>query len=195
MKLFHSPRTRSSRVAWLLEEAGVDYERVHIELGAAEQPAEFAAASPMHKVPAIQDGEVSMSDSAAIAIYIADRYPSAGLAPAIDHPLRGRYLYWCLYTPGVIEPAMAEQAAGNDPNPRRNGWGSFDLMVETLEAAVKDGPWLLGERFSAADIVTGSSVAFMRMFDMLPASDALAAYADRCVARPAYQKAMAMDAG
>ena len=193
MKLFYSPQTRSSRIVWLLEEAGVDYALVPIVLGAEDQPVEFVAASPMRKVPAIQDGDVAMADSAAIAIYVADRYPEAGLAPAIDDPARGQYLYWCIYTPGVIEPAMVEKMSGIEPNRRSYGWGSFDLMVSTLENALETGPWLLGERFSAADIMTGSAVVFMRMFDLLPESEILDAYAERCLERPAYQHALKMD--
>ena len=193
MKLFYSKQTRSSRIVWLLEEAGVDYEIVTIELGAADQPADFLAASPMHKVPAIEDGDVAMADSAAIAIYVADRYADAGLAPAIDDPLRGQYLFWTMYTPGVVEPAMAEKIAGTEPNPRSYGWGSFDLMIETLEKPLSTDPWLLGEQFSAADIITGSSVVYLRMFGMLPDSEVLNAYADRCLERPGFQKALAMN--
>ncbi len=193
MKLFYSPRTRASRIVWLLEEAGIDYELVPIELGATEQPEEFLDASPLRKVPAIKDGDVAMADSAAIAIYVADRYPEAGLAPAIDDPRRGQFLYWCLFTPGVIEPAMAEKMAGTEPNPRSYGWGSFDLMIATLETTLADGPWLLGEHFSAADVITGSSVVFLKMFNMLPESAVLEAYAQRCLERPGYQLALKMD--
>ncbi len=193
MKLFYSPRTRSSRVVWLLEEAGIDYELVPIQLGADDQPADFLAASPMRKVPAIQDRHVAMADSAAIAIYVADSYPEAGLAPALDEAARGDFLYWCLYTPGVIEPAMAEKISGSEPNPRSFGWGSFDLMIETLEKRLQDRTWLLGETFSAADILTGSSVVYLRMVGLLPESETLSDYADRCLQRPAYQVALKMD--
>ncbi|MEM8683866.1 MAG: glutathione S-transferase family protein [Pseudomonadota bacterium] len=193
MKLFHSARTRSSRIVWLLEEAGIDYELVPIRLGAADQPAAFLAASPMRKVPAIEDGDVALADSAAIAMYIADRYPEASLAPAIDDPLRGSYLFWCMFTPGVMEPALSEKLAGSEPNPRSNGWGNFELMLSTLEAALAEGPWLLGEQFSAADILTGSGVVYMRRINVLPASGVLEDYAERCLARPGLRLALSMD--
>jgi glutathione S-transferase len=196
MKLYWCPRTRASRAVWLLEEAGVAYDRVKINLSdpAARANPEFLRASPMGKVPALQDGDVYMADSAAIALYIADRYSAGGLAPTLDAPERGRFLYWMFYGPGVMEPAMSEKVGGWPPNRSRNGWGDFDTMIKTLEQALGDGPWLLGDAFSAADVVVGSTVAFMRMFGMLPDSAPLNAFADRCVARPAYQKAMALDA-
>ncbi|MDH3645880.1 MAG: glutathione S-transferase family protein [Gammaproteobacteria bacterium] len=195
MKLYWCPRTRASRAVWLLEEAGVSYELVHIDIRNpdAGRNEAFLAASPMGKVPALKDGEVALADSAAIALYISDRYPDAGLAPAFDDPLRGRYLYWMLYTPAVIEPAMAEKVGGWKPNRGQHGWGDFDAMIKTLEQGLDPGPWLLGEQFSAADIVVGSSAVFLRMFDMLPDSPVIAAYADRCLTRPAYQRAMSLD--
>jgi len=99
-----------------------------------------------------------------------------------------------MYTPAVIEPAMAEKFNNIEPNRVRNGWGDFDLMIETLENALQDKNWLLGDQFTAADVMVGSSVGFMRMFNMLPDSEVLNGYADRCQARPANQKAQSLDA-
>jgi len=196
VKLYWSPQTRSSRAVWLLEEAGVDYERELVEIRSPDRAdsAEFRAASPMGKVPALVDGDVMMSESAAIALYVADRYCSGTLAPAIDDPARGKFLYWVMYTPAVIEPAMSEKFNSIEPNRSRSGWGDFDLMIETLETSLQGNTWLLGERFTAADVLVGSSVVFMRMFDMLPDSGVLGAYADRCLERPAYKKALSFEA-
>jgi glutathione S-transferase len=194
--LYWSPKTRAGRALWLLEELGEPFEIHQIDLydQASRADPGFKAASPMGKVPAITDGNVAMADSAAIGIYLADRYPAAGLAPAIDDPLRGRYLYWMVYTPGVIEPAMMEQFAGLEVNVSRSGWGSFDLMISTLSDGLGDSPWLLGSRFSAADVMVGSSVDFIRQIGMLPEGEtALSAYADRCLARPAYARALARE--
>ena len=195
MKLFWSPQTRSARAVWLLEEAGVDYEREFVDIRSSERKdsAEFRAASPMGKVPALVDADVSMSESAAIALYVADRYCSGTLAPAIDDNSRGKFLYWMMYTPAVIEPAMSEKFNKIEPNPGRSGWGDFDLMVVTLENALREKQWLLGDQFSAADVMVGSSVVFMRMFDMLTDSTVLNDYADRCLARPAYKKALELE--
>ena len=196
MKFFWCPNTRASRVLWMLEEAGVAYDRVLVDIhdpGAPRDP-DFALASPMGKVPALADGDVKMADSAAICLYIADRYPECGLAPSLDDPTRGRYLYWMIYTPGVMEPAMAERFLDTEPNRLSHGWGDFDAMVETLENGLQQaGPWLLGDRFCAADIMVGSSVKIMERFNVLPDSPVLREYGDRCAARPAYASAMAAD--
>ena len=176
----------------MLEETGLEYERVLVDIrdpNAPRDPA-FAKASPMRKVPALADGEVHMADSAAICLYLADRYPDCALAPAVDDPQRGAYLYWMLYSPGVMEPAVMEKFAGLAPNRSSAGWGDFDVMVETLANGLQTGPWILGQRFSAADVMLGSSVHFMQMFDMLPNMPVLQDYVQRCTARPAFQKAM-----
>jgi glutathione S-transferase len=198
--LFWCPRTRASRVLWLLEELNEPFEVRTIDIrnaGAGTDP-DFVAASPMGKVPAIMDvtpgGVVRMADSAAIGLYLADRYPAAGLAPAVDDPARGSYLYWMTYTPGVIEPAVSEKLNKWQVDRVSCGWGGYDTMIEVLEQGLSPGPWLLGDRFSAADVLVGSSVCFMKTFNMLPASRVLAGYAERCLARPAYAKAMARDA-
>lgn len=195
MKLFWHPKTRASRLVWMLEEAGLQYERVAIDIRdpTAERDPAFALASPMGKVPALHDGDVYMADSAAICLYLADRYPASGLAPAADHPQRGAYLYWMVFSPGVMEPAMGEKFAGVTPNRVSSGWGDFDTMIEVLEKGVSGGPWLLGDRFSAADVMVGSGVHFMHVFGALPDSAPLRAYMERCVARRAFQAAMALD--
>jgi glutathione S-transferase len=193
MKLYWCPRTRASRAVWLLEEAGVEYGRVFVDFRdpASNSDTEFLAVSPMGKVPALRDGDVALAES--ISLYVADRYPEAGLAPATDDPRRGVFLYWMFFAPGAMEPAMAEKVGGWEPNRGAHGWGDFDTMLKTLERGLADGPWLLGERFSAADVMVGSTAAFMRMFNILPDSAAIGAYVDRCLARPGYQRAMAME--
>ncbi|MCH9695796.1 MAG: glutathione S-transferase family protein [Gammaproteobacteria bacterium] len=193
MKLFWAPQTRSPRAFWMLEEAGVNYESEIVDLG-TDQPGdngEFLEASPMGKVPALKDGDASMSESAAICIYIADRYCSGTLAPMPVHPSRGKFLYWCMYTPAVVEPAMSEKLNNVESNKARSGWGDFDTMIKTFDDALEGHDWILGDQFTAADVMLGSSAIFMRMFNMLPNSHNLDAYADRCVARPAYERAMA----
>ena len=158
----------------------------------------FMAASPMGKVPAIADvladHTVRMADSSAIALYLADRYPAAGLAPAIGNPLRGPYLYWMTFTPGVIEPSMAERFNKWEVSRSTSGWGNFDSMVEVLEKGLENGPWLLGDQFSAADVMVGSTLNFMQMFGIMPENAVLTSYLERCLARPAYVRALARDA-
>ena len=191
MKLFWSPQTRSTRAIWMLEEAGVEYELELVDIRAEDRKdtPEFRSASPMGKVPALIDGDVRMNESAAICLYIADRYSPGTLAPACDDPLRGQFLYWTMYTPAVIEPSMSEKFNNVAPNRGQSGWGDFDLMIETWENGLAGKDWILGENFSAADVMLGSSAIFLRMFNMLPESDVLNAYADRCESRPAFVRA------
>jgi glutathione S-transferase len=198
--LFWCPQTRASRILWLLEEMDQPFEVRMIDIRKPEARAapDFVAASPMGKVPALMDsggqGVVRLADSAAIALYLADRYPSAGLAPPVEDPSRGDYRYWMTFTPGVIEPAMMERFNNWEVSRATSGWGNFDAMIEVLERGLERGPWLLGERFSAADVLVGSSVYFMKAFGVLPDSAALQAYCERCLARPAYQIALGRDA-
>jgi len=191
--LYWYPKTRATRTLWLLEELDVPFRMQMIDLGDETSRADpgFKAASPMGKVPAISDGKVAMAESAAISLYLADRYSEAGLAPKLDAPDRGRYLYWSTYTPAVIEPAMMERFNQWEVNPQSSGWGNFDLMIATLEKALEGRQWILGERFSAADTLLGSSVHFIKMFGIMPeSSDILEAYLERCLARPAFQSAI-----
>jgi glutathione S-transferase len=197
--LFWCPRTRASRILWLLEELGEPFELREIDIRDADSrnDADFQLASPMGKVPAIMDtapaGVARIADSAAIGLYLADRYPEAGLAPALNDVRRGAYLYWMTYTPGVIEPAMSEKFGGWQVDRTSCGWGNFDTMIEVLERGLEPGPWLLGKQFSAADVLVGSSVYFMKLFGVLPESRVLADYAERCLARPAYARALARE--
>lgn len=180
----------------MLEEAGVDYEieRVDIRDSSAQIDVGFRAASPMRKVPALQDHDVQMAESAAICLYVADRYAPGRLAPAIDHPDRGRFLFWLMYTPAVIEPTMSEKLNKIEPNKTRNGWGDFNTMISSLSTGLGGSPWILGDQFSAADVMLGSSVHFMQLFDLLGDAPVLTEYVERCRERPAFQVAQEKEA-
>lgn len=195
IKLFWCPRTRAARALWMLEELGEPFEVRQIDIRDEKQKVamDFRVASPMGKVPAIADGDVMLAESAAICMYLADKYPTAGLAPAVDDLSRGNYLYWMTFTPGVLEPSMAEKFAGWEPNKFQHGWGDFDTMIRTLEAGLSNGPWILGSKFSAADVMLGSSAHFLKMFGILPESKVIEAYIERCLERPAYQRTLARE--
>jgi len=197
MKLFWAPQTRSQRAIWMLEETGIEYEMERIDLSAPDRTdsVEFLGASPMGKVPAIVDGDVAMSESAAICIYLAERYSPGQLAPVPDDSDRGKFLYWTMYTPAVVEPAMSEKFNKVEANRQRSGWGDFDLMIRTWDEALNGREWIVGDRFTAADVMLGSSAIFLRSFDMLPETGNLDAYADRCLARPANQRSIEKGAG
>ncbi len=197
MKLFWAPQTRAQRGIWMLEEAGVDYELENVDIRAEQRrdSEEFLRASPMGKVPALIDGDVAMSESAAICLYVADRYAPGRLAPLPNDPQRGKFLYWLMYTPAVIEPAMWTKFNNVEVNRLSSGWGDFDLMIEVFDEGLHGREWILGDRFTAADVMLGSSAVFLRMFDMLPETANIGAYADRCAARPAFQRSQAVQPG
>lgn len=199
LRLYWCPATRAARGYWMVEELGVDYELVEIDIRAdpSAQPEEFLAASPMAKVPAIShtrnDVTTNLAESAAICLYLADAYPDSNLAPPVGHPDRGSYLYWMFFVPGVMEPAVFEKLSGRDTNKVSHGWGSFDTMVRVLEQALSTGPWLLDTYFSAADVMVGSAVHFLAEADLLPDGGVLADYVSACLSRPAYQRTLAAD--
>jgi glutathione S-transferase len=195
MRLYWCAQTRAFRIAWLLEEAGVSYERVKINIRDPDSTADlrFRAASPMGKVPALEDGAVRLWDSGAICAYVADQYPQNALAPPIGDADRGAYLQWLMFTNSVMEPAMGEKFGGLPANSSRNGWGSWAQMLQTLRTGLTEGPWILGSQFSAADVMLGSGCHFLRLFNMVSDEPLLFAYADRCAARPAFQRAQGFE--
>lgn len=197
MKLYWSPRTRSFTALWLMEEAGAPYERVLTDLSTgAQKTPDYLAINPMGKVPALQDGDATVAEAAAICAYVADRCPDAKLAPALGDPLRGRYLQWLFFSPGCIEPAMMQLATKVEMNSVAAGWGDAQRVFDVLDAALDKGPWILGDRFSAADIAIGSGLNFaVRLFKMAPTRPSFDRYLDACAARPAFQRAMALANG
>jgi len=196
MKLFYAPRTRSFSALWILEEAGRPYERVVIDITKGEQKtAGFLAVNPMGKVPALQDGDARLGEAAAICAYVADRCPEAGLAPGCDDPRRARYLNWLFFAPSCIEPAMVQLATKIQMPPVSAGWGEATQVFDVLDRALEQGPWLLGDTFSAADIAIGTSLNFaVKLFKMAPTRPSFDRYIDRCAARPAFQRAQALAA-
>lgn len=196
MQLYWAPWTRSSRVLWLLEEIGCPYERVLVDIrkGGQDEPA-FRTINPLGKVPALADGETRVAESAAICAYLTERFPEAGLAPALGDPLRGRYLQWLFFAAGCIEPAFLQKLHGLALEPGTAGWGSSERVMAVLEQALTPGPWILGDRFSAADCLLGTDLAFgLQVLQAVEPRHAFAAYIERCDARPARQRALAINA-
>jgi len=197
LKLYWSPRSRSFSALWLLEEVGEPYERVLIDISAgAQKTPEFLAINPMGKVPALADGEVSIAESAAICAYVAERHHDKNLAPPIGDPLRGKYLQWLFFSPGCIEPALIEIFTKIQVPSGTAAWGSATQVFDVLDAALAKGPWILGDMFSAADVIVGSGLNFaIRAFKMVPPRPNFDRYLDACAARPAFQRAQVLAAG
>jgi glutathione S-transferase len=196
LKLYYASPSRASVAMWMLEELGEPYEVELLSLknGDQRQPA-FLAINPMGKVPVIDDGGTIVSEVSAICCYLADTYPKAQLAPAIGDKLRGPYLKWLFYAPSCIEPAIIDKALNRPPPPRSTaGWADYDTVVDVLrDATGKAAPYLLGERFSAADVVIGSSLRWGMQFKLLPELPEFVAYTKRLAERLALQRQIAKD--
>ncbi|MCB9674171.1 MAG: glutathione S-transferase family protein [Alphaproteobacteria bacterium] len=194
IKLYHHPWSRAANVIWMLEELGVPYELefVDIQKGAQKAPS-FLALNPMGKLPTLVDDGVVLTESAAIALWLADRYSLGNLAPALDDPARATYYRWILFGPSVIEPGATAHAGKWEVRPGAVGWGTWESMHDTIEHAIGDGPWLLGDRFTMADVCFGGTVGFMLQFDMIEKRPSFVAYAERLATREARQRSNAIN--
>lgn len=193
--LYHHPWSRSANVVWMLEEVGVPYEFrfVDIRAGAHKQP-DILALNPMGKIPILTDGDALVTETAAIGLYLADRYSMGRLAPTPDDPARGTYLRWSLFAPSVIEPGAMAKAGGWEFREGAAGWGAHDAMVEAMKSALRDRAFVLGDAFSMADVIFGGTIRYMLRFGMLEPQPIFEAYAARLAERPALQRADARNA-
>jgi glutathione S-transferase len=190
--LYHHPFSRASNVVWMLEEAGVDYELRFVDiLKGAHKADDMVLLNPMGKLPVLVDGDAVVTESAAIGLYLADRYSLGRLAPAFDDPARATYLRWSFFAPSVIEPGSLAKASSWAFKPSQAGWGDYDAMLRAMESALAGREFLLGDRFSMADVIFGGTVRFMLRFKMLEPKPAFTAYSDRLGARPALQRSEA----
>ena len=193
--LYHHPYTRAANAIWMLEELGIDHDLRFVDImkGAHKAP-EILALNPMGKLPILTDGDVVVTESAAIGLYLADRYSLGKLAPAPDDPARAAYLRWSFFAPSVIEPGMLAKSSGWSFKPSQAGWGTHESMIAAMESAITGKSYILGDRFSMADVVFGGTLRYMLRFKLLEATPTFVAYADRLAARPAAQRADARNA-
>lgn len=195
LTLYHNPHSRSMIVHYMLHELGEPFEIVPVDLQRQEHKApDFLALNSMGKIPVLRDGDAIVTEAPAILTYLADRYPGAGLAPAIEQPDRARYLKWMFFYGSCFEPAMIDISLKRETPPSMAGWGKPADVLDTLSAALIPGPWLLGDRFSAADVLIGSGMAYMLGFKVLPERPEYLAYVERLEARPAHVASKGADA-
>ena len=198
--LHHAPHSRSQMSLCMLEELAIDYEVRLVNLVEGEQKqAHFHALNAMEKVPVLQHGDVVVCETGAVLAYLADAFPKAALAPPVDAGRqRGRYLRWLFFGGNCIEPAAMEVFSPRQQplNPGQASWGDFPRVLATLRESVKNSPWLLGETFSAADVLIGNQAGFLLRFGSIDGKreTEIAAYVDRCEARPAWQRMRAIEA-
>jgi glutathione S-transferase len=149
----------------------------------------------MGKVPALVDGDAVVAESGAICAYVADRCPEAGLAPPIGDPARGAYLRWLFFSPGCFEPAVMQKMMGWEVDGVAAAWGNLGRVLSVLDQALAPGGWLLGDRFSAADVLVGTDLHYcVTVMRALPPNPVFDAYVARCLDRPAFQRALEIDA-
>lgn len=194
--LHHCPNSRSNGTLSLLEEMGVPYTLHAMDLRAGEnrQPA-YLSINPLGKVPAIEDDGALVTEQGAIFLYLADRFPEAGLAPPIGDPLRGPFLRWLFFYGSAFEPAVVDHAQKREPGPASmSPYGTYEAVIDTLRGQLAKGPWLLGERFTAADILWGVALNWTMMFGVVPKHPEFVAFTERVMARPGVQRAAAKDA-
>ena len=196
LTLYHASPSRSSIVLWMLEEIGQPYDIKLLKLSAGDNmKPDYLAINPMGKVPALKHGDTVITEVAAICAYLADEFPDRKLNIPVGTPRRGVYLKWLFFGPGCMEPAVIDRAAPRKEEARRAmlGYGDFDTTMNVVAKAVEKGPWLMGDQFTAADVVIGSNVRWGMMFKLLPERKEFIDYAARIAARPAAQRAQAKD--
>jgi glutathione S-transferase len=175
-------------VKWMLDECGADYEIAPIDFEKGEHKTrEFLQINPAGKLPALVDGQSKIFETAAICLYLGDRFPEANLAPKIGAPARGRYLSLMVYSTAQLEPALGDTMLGGQTSPQR-GWTDFETARNVIESELRDGPYLFGDWFTAADVMIGSMFIWRRMLGGQPDRPKLEAYVDRLLARPAAPK-------
>ena len=196
LTLYHASPSRSSVTLWMLEEVGAPYEIKLLSLDKGDnRTPEYLALNPMGKVPMLVADGTPITEVAAICTYLADEFPDSKLNVPVGTPRRGVYLKWLFFGPGCLEPAMTDRAAPRKEPPRRGmlGYGDFDTTMNVLAKALEKGPWLMGDQFTAADVVIGANLRWGMIFKMIPERKEFTDYAARIAARPAAMRADAKD--
>jgi glutathione S-transferase len=195
--LFHHPKSRSTRFILLLEELEAPYRIQHVTMRRSDGTGAIDPANPHPhgKVPAISDDGVVVFESPAIALYLTDRFPKNRLGPLVDDPARGAYLSWLSYYTGVLEPAFMSKFMNVEVPRGSAGWVPVEESMTAVIARLSAGPYMLGERFSAADVLYGTTFAMFLGSPLMPKSAAIEDYVQRIVTRPAFTRAQALDAG
>lgn len=194
--LFHSPQTRSTSALNLLEELKAPYQLHALNMKAGQhRESAYLAINPMGKVPAIRHGDALITEQVAIGIYLADLFPEAGITPAIGDALRGPYLRWYVFYAACFEPALVDKAMKREAGAiAMSPYGDFDMTVKTLVRQLERGPWLLGESFTALDVLWGTALTWMTGFGLLDPVPSIKAYIDHWNARPSVKKVAEIDA-
>ena len=194
--LYHCPQSRGGTTLWMNEELGAPCDVKLIDIRKNEQKSDgYLKINPMGKLPALTHDGVAVTEAAAICAYLADAF-DAGLAPHRSDPKRGAYYRWMFFAPSCIEPAMLDKFSNTEhPNPGSIGHGRVDDVLTAIDRALENGPYLLGDTFTTADLVFGSTLNFALMFGAFDKKPAYVDYVERLMSRPAAQRADEKNAG
>jgi len=189
LTLYHAIPSRGFIVHWMLEEMDVPYKLEVLDLEADEhKKPEYLAINPMGKIPALMHGDLLVTESAAIVFYLAEQFPDTGLEVDRSSPLRNEYLRWSYFSPGTMEPAIVSKAMGFDSQEYKP-FADIDSVANTLVSALDGKQFIVGDTFSAADVIIGSSINWgLNLMPVLPKHPVLTEYWSRLEKRPAWQK-------
>ena len=193
---YTNPMSRGRIVRWMLEEVGHPYQTVVLDYESGMKSPDYLAINPMGKVPAIRHGDTIVTEGAAICAYLADMFPDAGLAPPSGNERRGPYYRWLFFAAGPVEAAVTAKSLGLLAPPDKKsmaGYGSFEDTIDALETAVRDGPYICGDQFTAADVYVGSQIGWGMMFGTMDKRPAFEEYFARISSRPAAVRAAELD--
>ncbi len=195
VELFYAPQTRAAGARVLLEELDAPYKLnvLNMKLG-ENRTREFLSVNPAGKVPTLRVGSAVVTEQVAIYLYLADLFPAKGLTPALDDPLRGPYLRWFVYMASCFEPALVDRAMKREETPvSMSPYGSFDTVMENMRVQLAGGPYVLGERMTAVDVLWAVGLRWGMMFGLVPECDEFKDYTERYFERPAPRKVFAED--
>jgi glutathione S-transferase len=193
--LYHHAKSRSTRFIFLLEELEAPYTIHPMTIRKRDGTGAMDAANPHPhgKVPVISDDGVVVFESPAIALYLTDRFPQNQVGPLAGDAQRGAYLSWLAYYSGVLEPAFVSKFMNVEVPRGTAGWVPVEDAMTAVIARLSPGPYLLGEKFSALDVLYGTTFAMFGQSALLPKSPLIEDYARRVTARPAFARALAKE--
>ncbi len=178
--LYTNAISRGNSVELLLKILDVPYQRIELAYGAEMRTPEYLAINPMAKVPALVDGELIVTETAAICAYLADKFIDKGLAPALDAPERAAYYRWLFFVAGPIEGAFTIRDLGltlDEEQQKASGFGSFDRALNGLmQGILAASPYLCGSKMTAADIYVGYFVLFLLKFKIIEPTEPVEKY-------------------
>jgi glutathione S-transferase len=196
LTFYTNPMSRGRIARWMLEEVGEPYETVLLDYGTTMKSADYLALNPLGKVPAIKHRDTVVTEGAAICAYLADVFPDAMLAPPPGHRKRGPYYRWLFFAAGPVEAAVTDKALEVTFPAEKSafvGYGSFESAIDALDHAIKPGPYICGDQFTAADVYVGSQIGWGMMFGTIPKRASFEEYFARLSARPAAIRAREID--